>query len=138
MQWWVVLVLCFFTFGLAGLVWSFRQAAFVKKIDSGSRAMLFLGLTLAAIVLQAVLQLMIGSVSTTAMAGFLLIVIAALNLVILALGLIAIFGMRKSLVQYYNSVEPFGLQLNGVMTFFFSIFYFQYHLSRIAALKKPS
>ena len=34
------------------------------------------------------------------------------------------------------SAEPFGLQLNGVMTFFFSVYYFQYHFSRIIGIKR--
>ena len=61
--------------------------------------------------------------------------ILGLNVVIIVTALAAIFGMRSSLVRYYNSVEPIGLRLSGVMTFFFSILYLQYHLSRIAAWK---
>jgi hypothetical protein len=48
----------------------------------------------------------------------------------------AVFGMRRSIVQYYNTREPIGLKLSGVMTFFFSILYFQYHFSRIAEWKQ--
>jgi hypothetical protein len=50
--------------------------------------------------------------------------------------LMAIFGMRSSLVRYFNTVEPIGLRLSGVMTLFFSLLYFQYHLSRIAEWKR--
>ena len=49
---------------------------------------------------------------------------------------IGVFDMRKSLVTHYNSVEPIGLKLSGVMTFFFHFLYFQYHFTRIAALKQ--
>jgi hypothetical protein len=59
-----------------------------------------------------------------------------LNFLIAIVALVAIFGMRSSLVRYYNTVEPIGLKLSGVMTFFFSILYFQYHFSRVAAWKK--
>jgi hypothetical protein len=44
--------------------------------------------------------------------------------------------MRGSLEEHYNSAEPIGLTLSGVMTFFFNIYYFQYHLTRIAEAKK--
>jgi hypothetical protein len=44
--------------------------------------------------------------------------------------------MRSSLVQYYNTVEPISLKLSGVMTFFFNIYYFQHHFSRIAEWKR--
>jgi hypothetical protein len=50
--------------------------------------------------------------------------------------LIGAFQMRSDLEDYYNTVEPINLRLSGVMTFFFSVYYFQYHLSRIAAWKK--
>jgi len=50
--------------------------------------------------------------------------------------LVAVFQMRKSLVNYYNVVEPIGLRLSGSMTFFFHILYLQYHFSRIADWKQ--
>jgi len=45
---------------------------------------------------------------------------------------IGFFKMRRSLLAYYNTVEPIGLQLSAPMTFFFNVFYFQHHFSRIA------
>jgi len=59
-----------------------------------------------------------------------------LNVAIVVVMLMAVFGMRKSIVRYYNTVEPIQLQLSGVMTFFFSVLYFQYHFSRIVQWKK--
>jgi hypothetical protein len=50
--------------------------------------------------------------------------------------IVGFFNMRKSLVNYYNTVEPMGLRLSGAMTFFFNVVYFQYHLSRIARWKQ--
>ena len=49
---------------------------------------------------------------------------------------VARFRIRKILFTHYNSVEPIGLRLSDVMTFFFGTMYFQYHLSRIAQWKK--
>jgi hypothetical protein len=54
----------------------------------------------------------------------------------IALIIMAWFNMRASLLHYYNVVEPYGLRLSGVMTFFFNMLYFQYHLSKIAQWKK--
>jgi hypothetical protein len=45
--------------------------------------------------------------------------------------ILSIFGMRRSIENYYNTVEPIGLRLNPVMTFFFNTIYFQYHFDRI-------
>jgi len=63
-------------------------------------------------------------------------VVLALDVILLVMGLVMVFGMRKSMVTYYNSVEPIGLQLSGIMTFFFTLIYFQYHFSRIANWKR--
>jgi zinc-ribbon domain len=135
MHWLVVLILSGVTFGLGALVWTFKEARFVKKIDPASKAIRMLVVSLACIVGQIVLSVMVGFVSRSG-ATALAVVIMILNFAILIAGLIAIFGMRSSLVKHYTIVEPIGLRLSGVMTFFFSILYFQYHFSRIAEWKK--
>lgn len=136
LHWGVLLILTWFTGGLAGLVWSFKQAFFVKRLDPSSKAVMLLAVTLLGMLAQvAVAILGIGARSmadTAALVG----IVMLLNLVIVVVALMAIFGMRKSIVQYYNTREPIGLKLSGVMTFFFSILYFQYHFSRIAEWKK--
>jgi hypothetical protein len=50
--------------------------------------------------------------------------------------LVAVFNMKDSLENYYNSREPIGLQLSGVMVFFFATFYFQYHFNEITQRHK--
>jgi hypothetical protein len=49
---------------------------------------------------------------------------------------VAVFQMRDAMQEYYNRVEPINLRLSGVMTFFFAVYYFQHHFSRIAQWKK--
>ncbi|MGZ4889375.1 MAG: hypothetical protein ACXWBH_09355, partial [Candidatus Angelobacter sp.] len=49
---------------------------------------------------------------------------------------IAEFQMKNDLEDYYNTVEPINLRLHGGMTFFFAVWYFQHHFSRIAQWKK--
>ncbi|MGJ5819906.1 DUF4339 domain-containing protein [Paludibaculum fermentans] len=136
MHWLVVLILTWVTAGLAGLVWTFRQASFVKKIDPSSKAVILLVVTTLGMVAQVAMYIAamqsLSSSSVATASG----VIMILNLVIIICVLVAIFSMRSSIVRYYNSTEPIGLKLSGVMTFFFSILYFQYHFSRIAEWKK--
>lgn len=133
MHWAVVLVLSWITLGLAGLIWIFKQAGFVKKIDPNSKATAMLATSLGCMALQIVLTVvMFKSPSSAAVLSMLVML---LNVVIVVVILMAVFGMRKSIVQYYNTVEPIQLQLSGVMTFFFSTLYFQYHFSRIAQWK---
>jgi hypothetical protein len=135
-HWAVVLILSAFTYGLGGIVWAFRQALFVRKIDPASKAVFHLGLGCAAMVIQVVFYFVAFATLGAEDGGLIVGVILLLNLAIVIPIYLAVFGMRKSLVGYYNAVEPMGLQLGGVMTFFFTILYLQYHLSRIAAWKK--
>jgi hypothetical protein len=44
--------------------------------------------------------------------------------------------MRRSMEEHYNGPEPIGLSLSGVMTFFFGVYYFQYHFTRINEMKR--
>ncbi len=136
MHWAVVMILTWVTGGLAALVWAFKQAAFVKKIDPSSKAVILMAVTLLGMVAQIVIAFGAmgsrSSASVSAAAGIVMI----LNLVIIVTGLVTVFSMRTSIERYYNTVEPMGLRLSGVMTFFFTILYFQYHFSRIAEWKK--
>jgi uncharacterized membrane protein HdeD (DUF308 family) len=59
----------------------------------------------------------------------------AMNLLYGILTLIGRFSLRSSLEQHYNSVDPMGLSLGVVMTFFFGDIYFQYHLNDIMRRK---
>jgi hypothetical protein len=140
LHWVVVWLLGGITLGLFQLIWCFKQAGFVKKIDPASKATLFLTLALIGqlvLVLGAVGMVVVSS-SSGAVAGVATImgIVGLLSLLIGIFWLVAIFGMRGSMVRYYNTVEPMGLRLSGVMTFFFSFLYFQYHMSRIAKWKK--
>ena len=55
--------------------------------------------------------------------------------VLIFAGLIAyvvgIFKIREAMEEYYNTKENIALTLSGVMTFFFSTIYLQYHINRI-------
>jgi hypothetical protein len=50
-------------------------------------------------------------------------------------GFIGIFVFRSNMERYFNDVDDVGLRLSGWMTFFFSVYYFQYHFHDIAAFK---
>jgi preprotein translocase subunit SecY len=50
--------------------------------------------------------------------------------------LYGVFTMRSDIEEHFNTAEPIGLSLSGVMTFFFSVFYFQYHFTRINEMKQ--
>ena len=59
-----------------------------------------------------------------------------LALMCIAMWFITVYVIRAELHYHYNLREPVGLYLSGTMTFFFSFFYFQYHLYKIAKLRQ--
>ena len=136
LHWALVLIISMFTFGLFGIVWIFVESSFVKKIDPRniSRALFIVAFLLdfayVGIMLFAAAAGGGNDVQVIAAMGSLIV------LLVVVCALVAIFKMRSSLVQYYNTVEPIGLKLSGVMTFFFGILYFQYHFTRIAEWKR--
>lgn len=136
LHWALVLIIGMFTFGLFGIVWIFVESSFVKRIDSRnvSRALFIVAFLLefAYVGLMVFAGLAGGANDVAVIAGM----GSLIGLVITVCALIAIFKMRSSLVHYYNTVEPIGLKLSGVMTFFFSIYYFQHHFTRIAEWKR--
>lgn len=132
LHWALVLLLGLISCGLFFSAWLIVEAAFVRKIRRESKGLLLICVGIG------------GAYGSSFLSGFL----RALNggqsnpgwtvlyLGCLVVQLVGIFAVRSDLEEYYNSVEPINLQLSGVMTFFFSVFYFQYHLSRISRWKK--
>ncbi len=138
LHWAVVLLLSCIT-GVFGLIWIFIQASFVKKIDPASTARKLYGIAMLslpiALVVFFVLALAGGAVSRGVLVGPALLVLFAGYGVAIACIVAGHFSMRRSIQNYYNTIEPIGLRLDGVMTFFFNTLYFQYHFSRIANWK---
>lgn len=137
LHWALVLLIGVFC-GIFQIVWLFIESGFVKKIDPESKGTAFL---IGSMVTQVfAFFVFFGTASaysdrteppTGAIVLFVLIILVGT-----VLHIMAVFNMRSSLEHYYNTVEPINLRLSGVMTFFFAIYYFQYHFSRIAAWKK--
>jgi hypothetical protein len=48
----------------------------------------------------------------------------------------AVLSLRLYVVKHYNTIEPINLKISYWKTFWGGIFYLQYHLTRIARLKK--
>jgi hypothetical protein len=141
LHWALVLLIAFFC-SIFQLIWLFIEAAFVKKIKPDSNFLAFLitgiGLFVGSIVFAYALLIVAVSMNPNSPQPpwAALIILSAGYLGGIVLWIMGIFKMRAALVEYYNTVEPINLRLSGVMTFFFSLFYFQYHFSRIASWKK--
>jgi hypothetical protein len=129
LNWGLVLVFGIFTCGLFNLVWGIVQAVWMRSVAPQSKALYYyIG---AAGALAAIFVVSFQAAATHApntMAGL-------VNIGYCILLLIGRFSLRSSLEQHYNTAEPIGLALSGVMTFFFGDIYFQYHLNDIVRRK---
>lgn len=142
-HWALVLLIGMFC-SIFSLVWIFVEAAFVKKIKPDSNHLAFI-ITGVALQFGTVMVCYIGFIAVVATSRSNELPPGAIVLLCLfivgVLGgavvhIIGNFKMRAAMVEYYNTVEPINLRLSPVMTFFFPLFYFQYHFSRIAAWKR--
>lgn len=125
------------------------QSAWLKRVQPNSQALLCYIVTLALVILRAILNIAhrTGSVVnyTSNAGGFKYDVNSGIHdhpftslllLLWLIMFFVSRFVMRASLEEHFNTAEPIGLRLNPVMTFFFGGIYHQYHLNRINALKQ--
>jgi hypothetical protein len=131
LHWALVLLIGVFTCGLFSWAWLFVEAAYVKKIRPSSHGLLFCILGCASAFCGGIINgyLKVTTGMTNPANGL-------FSLIAIALVVVGLFQMKSDLEDYYNTEEPINLKLSGVMTFFFGIFYFQHHLSRIAQWKK--
>jgi len=134
---WALVFLINFFCSIFSIVWLFVEAAFVKKIDRESKCIAMLIGGFGCWIVGFLILVTTGSFNgqrDDVPAG--IIPFALLALAGVVLHYIGIFQMRNSIENYYNTVEPINLRLSGVMTFFFTIYYFQYHFTRIANWKR--
>jgi hypothetical protein len=121
LHWALVLLIGVFTCGLFLSAWLIVEALWIRKIKPDSIAFLFVIFGVAFAYINRADPNPLGQL---------------MSLLCVILYLVGVFRMRSDLEEYYNSLEPINLQLSGVMTFFFALYYFQYHFSRIAQWKK--
>jgi hypothetical protein len=130
--WGLVLVFGIVTCTLFYWAWLIVEAAYVRKVKPESKGLLLVIISMASYFFGGFMRGFITAMNHDipnplyrlfSLAGFVLLIVSA-------------FTLRSDLEDYYNSVEPINLQLSGVMTFFFAVFYFQHHFSRISKWKK--
>ncbi|HEV2619117.1 MAG TPA: GYF domain-containing protein [Acidobacteriaceae bacterium] len=140
LHWALVLLIGVFTCGLFCIVWDFVQSAWMRRVNPRSNA-LFL-----------YIAEFVFSILTTGVRGYLIFRTAfhgvryqphweiSLGISIISIALLefARFDMRRSMEEHFNGPEPIGLSLSGVMTFFFGVYYFQYHFTRINEIKRAA
>ena len=131
LHWALVLVIGFFTCGLFWWVWWIVEAVFLRKLKSDSKALFFVILAFVCYFAGGFIRGMMRAMNPGETVNY----GVPFYLIGFVLFVIAEFQMKNDLEDYYNTTEPINLQLSGVMTFFFAVWYFQHHLSRIAKWK---
>lgn len=146
LNWGLVLLFAFFTCSLFMFVWNLVNAAWLKRVQPNSKAIIYYAIATVLFFLQMALGTHAQTHIVTQPPGmnwnWMLTHYQGhpwtglLGLATWIIRLIARFTMRSELEQHFNTAEPVGLSLSGVMTFFFGGVYFQYHLNRINELKR--
>jgi hypothetical protein len=129
LHWALVLLFTLLTLGIFMIVWIFVQSTWVRKINPASNVT---AQFIVYVVLAIVSQLMVESPDNLRAVGLLLMLA---SYVVFYFGA---YSIRRSMLNHYNSVEPMQLKLSAAMTFLFSTFYLQYHMTRIARWKAAS
>jgi len=138
LHWGICVLLAFLTCGIFSIVWIMVQAVWVKKVQPTTKAVTYFGIVIGLWLLSMTLAVSRGiSAAQTGHADSSLATVQGLiSLAYLIIWIIGSFNMRDSIEEHFNSAEPIGLSLSGVMTFFFNVFYFQYHFNRINEMKQ--
>jgi hypothetical protein len=131
-HWALVLLIGVVTCGLFNYAWLIVEAAFVRKLKPDSKGLLFVILAVSGFVLGGFVNGLMAVASHGQSNPF----GALFTLAACVLYFVGVFQMKSDLEAYYNSTERINLRLSGVMVFFFNVYYFQYHFSRIAQWKK--
>jgi hypothetical protein len=132
LHWGVLFLLEVVTRQLFNLIWALVQANWARKLINNNKPLVLVAMYPAGIIAGIAAEVVAGGSNSGAVA-----IAAGLCIIggVIAY-IIGIFSIRSAMEEYYNSTENIGLSLSGVMTFFFSAVYLQYHINRIARWKK--
>lgn len=136
LNWGLLLLFGLLTCGVFTVIYDLIQAFWWKRIEPATRVVTFYLICYACYFVNVLISTgnmvamrhghrpnLLGSLFS--IAGFVLLLVAR-------------FTFRGELERHYNTVEPVGLTLGGVMTFFFGGLYFQYHFNRINTIKQAA
>ena len=127
LHWLIVLILGVVTRQLFNLVWALVQANWARRLCGDNKPLVLVAMYPAGMIA--------GTLATVLFPRS-----APLGAVFIFGGaivyLFGMFSIKAAMEEYYSTTENIGLQLSGVMTFFFSTVYIQYHINSIARWKK--
>jgi uncharacterized protein DUF4339 len=132
MHWIILLILVLITRQLFNWIWAFVLANWARRLSGKNTAMVLVAMYPGGFIAGVIAMAMSAQMQSPAIAGIggLLIVGGAIAYIV------GVFKIKNAMEEYYNSRENISLVLSGVMTFFFSTVYLQYHINSIARWKK--
>ena len=136
--WWILLIfiaLQVLTFRMLAALpateflfgWMVVQASWLKKAAPASEAAYW---CLASCISYPIMHAVYAGLAWMGSWTFLILLVA------FAVGLKAAFTLRAELEYHFTEVDPVGLKLDSLTTFWWTVFYFQYHLHRIYPLQQ--
>jgi GYF domain 2 len=128
-HWAIILVLGVITRQLFNLVWALIQANWARRLINDNKPMVLVAMYPAGMVAGIMMTILFRGQTLAGLGGLFILAGAIVYIV-------GVFSIRAAMEEYYNSTENIGLQMSGVMTFFFSTVYIQYHINQIAKWKK--
>jgi hypothetical protein len=127
LHWSIVLILGIITQQLFNMVWALVQANWARKLTGDNKPMVLVAMYPAGMVAGVLTNVLYKQAAGL---GGLFFLAGAI------VYLIGVFSIKAAMEEYYHSTENIGLTLSGVMTFFFSTVYIQYHINCLARLKR--
>jgi len=117
---------------LAADAWAFYLCRWIASLDDDAKSPFWCDIAV-------VVQLTCAGFTVATKPGIVLeSIVAALGFASAILAIVTIYKIRDDLEAHYNGREPYGMDLNGLMTFFFSFLYFQAKLYPIAKAKEEA
>jgi hypothetical protein len=137
LSWGLVLLFDILTCGVFQMVWNLIVAAWMKRVQPTSQAIVYYAVGYALVLVYGGLSfpVFLGTLHHHSMLGP-QIGIRFLGFVAWIIRIVARFNMKSSLEEHFNTTEPIGLQLNGILVFFFGGLYLQSQLNRINEIKR--
>lgn len=127
LHWSIVLILGLLTRQFFNLAWALVQGNWARKLSGDNKPMVLVAMYPAGMVAGILTIILFRSMAP--LGGFFIIAGAIVYVV-------GMFSIKSAMEEYYTTTENIGLQLSGVMTFFFSTVYIQYHINSITRWKK--
>ena len=127
LHWSLVLILGVVTRQLFNLAWAMLQANWARKLTGDNKPMVLVAMYPAGMIAGMLTTVLYPH--STPLGGVLIIAGSIVYL-------FGVFSIKAAMEEYYNSTENIGLQMSGVMTFFFSTVYIQYQINSIVRWKK--